>query len=317
MPDAKISKIRFFELSRKVLYVLLIILCSTNFVSAPIALAIGLVFAMTIKSTFDKFNALISKYLLQFSVVGLGFGMNVNESLQAGSDGMLFTLLSVISVLNLGIIIGKWMGVSNIISYLISTGTAICGGSAIAAVCPIVKANQSEMSLSLATIFILNSIALFLFPPIGHFLNLSEFQFGVWSALAIHDTSSVVGAASVFGEHALKVATTVKLTRALWIIPVSIFSIYYFKSKNEKIQIPWFIFFFILAMIVNTYFSIPEAITHSIVKIARQLLTLTLFFIGAGLSMSAIKTVGVKPLLLGMTIWLFNGIISLVFLYFL
>jgi uncharacterized integral membrane protein (TIGR00698 family) len=317
MPDAKISKIRFFELSRKVLYVLLIILCSTNFVSAPIALAIGLVFAMTIKSTFDKFNALISKYLLQFSVVGLGFGMNVNESLQAGSDGMLFTLLSVISVLTLGIIIGKWMGVSNIISYLISTGTAICGGSAIAAVCPIVKASQSEMSLSLATIFILNSIALFLFPPIGHFLNLSEFQFGVWSALAIHDTSSVVGAASVFGEHALKVATTVKLTRALWIIPVSIFSIYYFKSKNEKIQIPWFIFFFILAMIVNTYFSIPEAITHSIVKIARQLLTLTLFFIGAGLSMSAIKTVGVKPLLLGMTIWLFNGIISLVFLYFL
>jgi len=186
----------------------------------------------------------------------------------------------------------------------------------IAAVGPIAKANESEMSVSLATIFVLNAVALFLFPVLGHWLNLTQHQFGLWAAIAIHDTSSVVGAGATFGEEALKVATTVKLTRALWIIPLSVFTSFYFKSKENKVVIPWFIVFFILAMVVNTYLNIPKAITHDIVSVARQSLTLTLFFIGAGLSRSTIKSVGVKPLVLGVSLWFFIAVISLSFIYF-
>ena len=173
------------------------------------------------------------------------------------------------------------------------------------------------MLVSLATIFVLNAVALFLFPVLGHWLNLTQHQFGLWAAIAIHDTSSVVGAGATFGEEALKVATTVKLTRALWIIPLSVFTSFYFKSKGDKIVIPWFILFFIIAMIINTYLNIPKSITHEIVSVSRQSLTLTLFFIGAGLSRSTIKLVGIKPLVLGVTLWFFIAIISLVFIYFL
>jgi uncharacterized integral membrane protein (TIGR00698 family) len=241
--------------------------------------------------------------------------MNLSDSLRAGSDGMLFTLFSVVSVLFIGIVIGKWMGISKVPSYLIASGTAICGGSAIAAVGPIAKAHESEMSVSLATIFILNAIALFIFPVLGHWLNLSQHQFGLWAAIAIHDTSSVVGAGATYGEEALKVATTVKLTRALWIIPLSVYSIFYFKAKGEKISIPWFIFLFILAMTLNSYFSLPKIITTDIVFIARKILVLTLFFIGASLSRSTLKQVGIKPLILGVVLWFFIGVISLIFIY--
>jgi len=276
-----------------------------------------LVFALTLGAPFPKFNKKISRYLLQISVVGLGFGMNLLDSVKAGSDGMLFTLFSVVSVMFIGIMVGKWLGISKVPSYLIASGTAICGGSAIAAVGPIAKANESEMSVSLATVFVLNAVALFLFPVLGHWLHLTQHQFGLWAAIAIHDTSSVVGAGATFGEEALKVATTVKLTRALWIIPLSIFTSFYFKSKGDKIVIPWFIFFFVLAMVLNTYLHIPTPLTHGIVSVARQCLTLTLFFIGAGLSRSTIKMVGVKPLVLGVTLWFFIAIISLSFIYFL
>jgi len=182
---------------------------------------------------------------------------------------------------------------------------------------PIAKANESQMSVSLATIFVLNAIALFLFPVLGHWLHLSQHEFGMWAAIAIHDTSSVVGAGSVYGAEALKVATTVKLTRALWIIPLSIFTSFYFKSKGSRIVIPWFILFFIIAMVLNTYIPFPTGITHGIVVVAKQCLTLTLFFIGAGLSRSALKMVGVKPFILGVTLWFFIAIISLTFIYFL
>lgn len=276
-----------------------------------------MVFALTLGAPFPKFNKKISRYLLQISVVGLGFGMNLLDSVKAGSDGMLFTLFSVVSVMFIGIMVGKWLGISKVPSYLIASGTAICGGSAIAAVGPIAKANESEMSVSLATVFVLNAVALFLFPVLGHWLHLTQHQFGLWAAIAIHDTSSVVGAGATFGEEALKVATTVKLTRALWIIPLSIFTSFYFKSKGDKIVIPWFIFFFVLAMVLNTYLHIPTPLTHGIVSVARQCLTLTLFFIGAGLSRSTIKMVGVKPLVLGVTLWFFIAIISLSFIYFL
>lgn len=298
------------------MYVALAVLCLTSFISAPIALFLGLLFALTLGSPFSTFNKDTSKYLLQVSVVGLGFGMNLLDSVKAGSDGMLFTLFSVVSVMFLGILIGKYLGIPKVSTYLIASGTAICGGSAIAAVGPIAKADQNEMSVSLATIFILNAIALFIFPVMGHWLELSQHQFGIWAAIAIHDTSSVVGAGSTYGEEALKVATTVKLTRALWIIPLSIFTSLYFKTKGDKVAIPWFILFFILAMVLNTYLAIPKQLTHDIVAVSRQSLTLTLFFIGAGLSRATIKSVGVKPLILGITLWFFIALISLIFIYF-
>jgi len=300
-----------------IVYLILAFLCLTPYISAPIALFLGLVFALTLGSPFPAFNKKASQYLLQISVVGLGFGMNLLDSVKAGSDGMLFTLFSVVSVMIIGIMVGKWLKIGKVPSYLIASGTAICGGSAIAAVGPIVKANESEMSVSLATIFVLNAVALFLFPVLGHWLNLTQHQFGLWAAIAIHDTSSVVGAGATFGEEALKVATTVKLTRALWIIPLSVFTSFYFKSKGDKIVIPWFILFFIVAMVINTYLNIPKAITHNTVSVSRQSLTLTLFFIGAGLSRSTIKSVGIKPLVLGITLWFFIAIISLAFIYFL
>ena len=300
----------------KILYFLLAGLCLTPYINPPIALFSGLVFALIFGTPFPKTNKKISKYLLQVSIVGLGFGMNLFDSLKSGSDGMIFTLFSVVSVMFLGVVFGKWFKVSKISSYLIASGTAICGGSAIAAVGPVVKANESEMSISLATIFILNAIALFLFPVLGHWLHLTQHQFGIWAAIAIHDTSSVVGAGSTYGVEALKIATTVKLTRALWIIPLTIFTSVYFKTKGEKISIPWFILFFILAMVLNTYVSIPSVITHGIVSVARQSLILTLFFIGAGLSRTVIKSVGMKPMFLGVFLWFFIAVISLIFIYY-
>lgn len=292
------------------------VLCFFPFITAPLALFMGLVVALTIGIPQPAFNKKASKYLLQVAVVGLGFGMNLIDSLRAGSEGMLFTLVTVISVLFIGIIVGKWLGVDKVPSYLIASGTAICGGSAIAAVGPIAKASDSEMSVSLATIFVLNAIALFIFPVLGHWLDLSHEQFGLWAAIAIHDTSSVVGAGATYGEEALKIATTVKLTRALWIIPLSLFSIFYFNAKGEKISVPWFIFLFILAMLMNTYLTIPTSISSGIVFVSKKLLTLTLFFIGAGLSRSTLRSTGVRPMVLGVLLWLFIGLMSLGFIYF-
>ena len=296
-------------------YLLLAFICLTPWISPPIALFLGLAFALTLGSPFPVFNKKASKYLLQIAVIGLGFGMNLHESLKAGTDGILFTIISVVSVIIIGILVGKFYKVDKVTSYLISSGTAICGGSAIAAVGPIVRADESQMSVSLATVFVLNAIALFIFPTIGQWLNLSQIQFGTWAAIAIHDTSSVVGAGSAYGEEALKVATTVKLTRALWIIPLSIFTTFYFKSKGDKLYIPWFILFFIIAMLLNTYLNIPTKVTSSIVAVSRQCLTLTLFFIGAGLSRNTLKNVGSKPLLLGISLWIFIGLVSLAFIY--
>jgi len=297
-------------------YALVAILCFFPFITAPIALFLGLVLTLTLGIPDPGFNKKASKYLLQISVVGLGFGMNLIDSLQAGSEGMLFTLVSVTGVLFAGVLAGKWMGVDKVPSYLIASGTAICGGSAIAAVGPIAKANESEMSVSLATIFILNAIALFIFPAMGHWLGLSQQQFGLWAAIAIHDTSSVVGAGATYGEEALLVATTVKLTRALWIIPLSVFSIFYFNARGEKISVPWFIFLFIAAMLMNTYLPLPALLTSNIVVVAKKLLTLTLFFIGAGLSRETLRAAGFRPLILGISLWLMIGLMSLGFIYF-
>lgn len=300
----------------RIIYFLLAFLCLFSFIKPPVALFSGLVFALIFGSPFPVFNKKISKYLLQASVVGLGFGMNFQESLSAGLDGIIFTIFSVVSVMVFGILLGKWLKVGKVQSYLIASGTAICGGSAIAAVGPVAKANDHEMSISLATIFVLNAIALFIFPVLGHWLDMSQHQFGLWSAIAIHDTSSVVGAAATYGEEALKVATTVKLTRALWIIPLTVYTAFHFKSKDEKITIPWFILLFIIAMLVNTYLPVSKIVMHDIVAVSKQALTLTLFFIGAGLSRNALKTVGARPLIAGIILWFFIAVISLCFIFF-
>lgn len=295
----------------KPLFCLLFLICLMPFISPAVALFMGLAFAMTAGQPFPVFSKKTSKYLLQFSVVGLGFGMNLHESLQTGKEGMLFTIVSVVSVLCLGMYLGKRLMMDRKTAYLISAGTAICGGSAIAAVGPVVKANDNEMSMALGTIFILNAIALFIFPPIGHMLGMTQEQFGMWAAIAIHDTSSVVGAGAAYGEKALEIATMVKLTRALWIIPLTIVTMFIFKQKGGKINIPWFIFFFILAMVANTFLSIPEVISTSLVWGAKKGLTVTLFLIGAGLSRKVIKQVGIRPMVQGVILWIFIGLISL------
>lgn len=292
----------------------------SSWVTPPAALFIGLIFALTCGQAFPKFNKKMSKYLLQYSVVGLGFGMNLQASLQSGKEGMAFTIISVAGTMLTGWFIGrKLIKVDRNTSYLISSGTAICGGSAIAAVGPVIKARDEEMSVALGTIFILNAIALFIFPVIGHWLNMSQQQFGTWAAIAIHDTSSVVGAGQAYGEEALKVATTIKLTRALWIIPLALATTLIFKNKGQKISIPWFIFFFIAAMIFNTYIlSTTETgitIGNAINEFARKSLTITLFFIGASLSPDVLKKVGVKPLVQGIALWAVISLSTLAYIY--
>lgn len=292
----------------------------TSWVTPPVALFSGLAFALIFGEAFPAFNNKVSKYLLQYSVVGLGFGMNLQASIASGKEGMEFTIISVIGTMIIGWLIGrKLLKIDRNTSYLISSGTAICGGSAIAAVGPVVKAKDSEMSVALGTIFVLNAIALFIFPAIGHALGMSQHDFGTWAAIAIHDTSSVVGAGAAYGEEALEVATTIKLTRALWIIPLSLVTSLIFKSKGQKISIPWFIFFFILAMVFNSFvLSVSEAgamIGAAINNLARKSLTITLFFIGASLSRDVLKTVGIKPMLLGVLLWLAISLSTLAYIY--
>lgn len=304
--------------SAKFIYLLLIALIVFPFgkfglpqISAPIALLLGLIFAFIFPNPYPKFNKKTSKYLLQVAVVCLGFNMNLHESLKSGGEGMLFTVVSVIGVMALGVLAGYWLHINRKTSYLISSGTAICGGSAIAAVGPVIKANENEMAVSLGVIFILNSIALFIFPPLGHLLDMSQQQFGTWAAIAIHDTSSVVGAGEIYGEEALQIATLIKLTRALWIIPLAVATMFIFRDKNSKITIPWFIFFFVLAMVVNTYVALPQMFVDVMVWVARRGMVVTLFLIGASLSLSSIKSVGIKPLLQAVFLWIVISISSL------
>ena len=287
-----------------------------SWVTPPVALFLGLAFARVFGQPFPGFNKKMSKKLLQDSVVGLGFGMNIEASLASGKEGMLFTIVSVFGTLLIGWLIGrKMLKVDRNTSYLISSGTAICGGSAIAAVGPVIKAKDSEMSVALGTVFILNAIALFLFPAIGKLLGLDEQQFGTWAAIAIHDTSSVVGAGAAYGEEALKVATTIKLTRALWIIPVAFLTSFIFRTKGSKVNIPWFILFFVLAMVANTYLLCDYLQIGTVVSgISRKCLTITMFFIGASLSPSVLKSVGVKPLVQGVLLWVIISVGSLLFI---
>ena len=285
-------------------------------VTPPVVLFIGLVFALLCGQAYPTFNKNVSKKLLQYSVIGLGFGMNLQASLASGKEGMLFTIISVVGTLLIGMFIGcKVLKLNRNTSYLISSGTAICGGSAIAAVGPIIKAKDTDMSMALATVFILNAIGLFLFPILGHWLGLSQQDFGTWAAIAIHDTSSVVGAGAAYGEEALQVATTIKLTRALWIIPLALVTSVIFRSEGKKISIPWFILFFIVAMLINTYLLVDyPQVGQFIAGIARKGLIITMFFIGASLSVDVIKSVGIRPLLQGVLLWIIISAASLAYI---
>ena len=290
----------------KILFVTLFI--ASFFLPTAVALLAGIALAVTLGSPFPVFTKKVSKYLLQASVVGLGFGMNLYSAVESGK---LFTIVSVVGVMVIGTLLGRVFKLSRNNSYLISSGTAICGGSAIAAVAPVIDADDNETTLSMVTVFVLNAVALLIFPAIGHLVGLSQEQFGTWAAIAIHDTSSVVGAGAAYGEEALKVATTVKLTRALWIIPLAIATTFIFKKKGKKISIPWFIFLFIGAMLANTYLNIPQAVSAGIAGFAKNALGSTLFLIGCGLSVQSVKEVGFRPFLLGISLWAVISVSSL------
>lgn len=310
---------KIVEPYNRVIFLLCMHLTLMPFISPAIALFMGLAYALTIGNPMPKMAKQTSKYLLQVSVVCLGFGMNLQESLASGKEGMLFTIVSVVMVMIVGYLVGRLLRVDGKTSYLISSGTAICGGSAIAAVAPVVKADDNQISVALGTVFILNAIALFVFPPIGHLLGMTQEQFGQWAAIAIHDTSSVVGAGEAYDRTyfpdsegvALQIATLIKCTRALWIIPLAIVTTLIYREKNRKISVPWFIVFFVAAMVVNTYVPLPEQVTSGLVWFAKKGLGMTLFLIGSGLSMGVLRTVGVKPLVQGVSIWAVIALISL------
>lgn len=306
--------------ARKVLFFTAVLLCITPLmglpgwfpvIDAPVALFMGLLFAQFVGHPYLSKNKIITTRLLQYSVVGLGFGMNLHSAVQAGKQGVLFTAASIIGTLAFGLLLGRLLKTDKKTSYLVASGTAICGGSAIAAVAPVIKAEEEQISVALGIVFVLNAIALFIFPPIGHALGLTQAQFGMWSAIAIHDTSSVVGAASKYGAQALEVATTVKLTRALWIIPLALGTSIFYKSDKKKIKIPYFIGYFILAMVINTYVPAVHEVSPYIVKIAKVGLTVTLFLIGSGLSTKVLRSVGFRPLVQGVILWLFISLIAL------
>lgn len=319
-----------------------------HWATSPIALALGFAFALIFGATFPDFNKTMSKKLLQYSVIGLGFGMNVSAALASGSEGMLFTIVSVFGTLGLGWLFGrKLLKVDSQTSYLLSSGTAICGGSAIAAVGPIIRAKAESMSVALGVVFVLNGIALFIFPTIGDMLGMSMKQFGMWAAIAIHDTSSVVGAGAAYdqmhpdlvaatGVSALEVATTIKLTRALWIVVLALITPFFFRqtlAANSGVAKPWyscvprFIIWFIVAIIFNTYVlsnasligdsvaTMGSAFSGAVNKLAKHLITLSLFFIGASLTRSTLRSVGTRPLIQGILLWISISLISLAYIF--
>ncbi len=313
-------------------------------ITSPVALGVGVIFALFFGKVFPNFNKLMSKRMLQYSVIGLGFGMNVEKALQSGSEGMLFTIVSVFGTLALGWFFGrKLLKVDSQTSYLISSGTAICGGSAIAAVGPIVNAKSENMSVALGVVFVLNAIALFIFPSIGTALGMSMKEFGMWAAIAIHDTSSVVGAGAAYdhlhpdwlaqqGVSALEVATTIKLTRALWIVVLALITPFFFKQSLAQVSgvrkpwyqsVPRFIVWFVVVILFNSYILsntafIGEQAAHvctmvgaGINSLAKHFITLSLFFIGASLTRDTLKQVGLRPFVMGVLLWISVSVISL------
>ena len=298
----------------KVIFFLLILVALFGFVTSPIALLSGFIFTFIFGNPFLKQTQKTISLLLKVAVVGLGFGMFIKETLETSKEGLSLTFFSIVLTVTLGILLAKALKLDRKLGHLITSGTSICGGSAIAAISPVIKADGKTISLALGVVFLLNSIALLIFPPIGHFFNLTQEQFGLWAAIAIHDTSSVVGAALSYGDEALRIATTVKLARTLWIIPLSIFSIFLFKSKGQKIKIPYFIVLFILAIIINSYDILPTVITSNIVLISKRLLIVTLFLVGSTISIKDLRQTGFKPIAMALSLWIFISIFSLIYI---
>jgi uncharacterized integral membrane protein (TIGR00698 family) len=297
----------------KILFVIGLIFSFTGLISPPVALTAGILFGLSFTHPYISESRGIARILLQSSVVALGFGMNLHEVLKAGRSGFVYTALGISLALVLGLALGKLLQVRGNSSFLITTGTAICGGSAIAAIAPILEADEHEMAVSLGTIFVLNSVALLIFPPIGNALQLSQSQFGLWAALAIHDTSSVVGAAAKYGGAALVIGTTVKLARALWIVPLAVATAAV-KRHRSGVRMPWFILFFVLAAVVNTYIQRAAHMTPWLFALGRLGLTATLFLIGSGISRATLREVGWRPLLQGVLLWAAVGLTSLYFI---
>lgn len=297
-----------------IIYAAIVIAAFSGFINSPAALLLGFGFALVFGNPLQDHTPRIIDYFLKTAVVGLGFGMLIGETLQTGKEGFFLTFFSIALTVGLGILLTRLLKIDLKLGHLITSGTAICGGSAIAAISPIIKANQKIICIALGVVFLLNSIALLIFPGIGHFLQLSQNEFGLWAAVAIHDTSSVVGAALVYGDEALRIATTVKLSRTLWIIPLCIFSMFLFKTKNETIKAPYFILLFIGAIIINSYHLVPTPTVHAIVWFSKKLLVITLFLIGTSISISDLRTMGTKPVVLALSLWLFIAIFSLVYI---
>ncbi len=302
-------------MNTKNLFFVGVIVAASGLISPPVALLAGLIYGLSFAHPYHIDSKKLSAFLLQASIVGLGFGMNLHEVVKAGRSGFLYTAISISFALLLGWAIGRLFKVEHKPSLLISAGTAICGGSAIAAVGPVLNAGEEEMAVSLGTVFVLNSIALFLFPAIGYALHLSQAQFGLWSALAIHDTSSVVGATAKYGPQALMIGTTIKLARALWIVPVA-FGLALVRKEKTRIKWPWFIFLFCLAAIAGTYLPVFASVYPQLSALGKIGLTVTLYLIGTGISVSTLKKVGVRPLLQGILLWAIVGTLSLVLIRF-
>jgi uncharacterized integral membrane protein (TIGR00698 family) len=289
-------------MTARLLFLFGLLIAASGYSSPPVALALGLVFGLSFTHPFARQTKRTTRVLLQASVVGLGFGMELHQVVGAGRSGFLYTVLSISFAMAAGMALGWLLRVQTTNAFLISTGTAICGGSAIAAVGPIIQATDEQMTISLGTIFVLNSVALLIFPAIGGALHLSQTQFGLWAALAIHDTSSVVGAAAKFGAAALVVGTTVKLARALWIVPFSVGAAVV-RGAKAKIQWPWFIGLFCLAAVCNSLIPAGAPVFSFLMRAAKIGLTVTLFLIGSGISRATLRQVGPRPMLQGVILW--------------
>jgi uncharacterized integral membrane protein (TIGR00698 family) len=289
--------------NRKTIFFVGLILAASGVLSPPVALLAGIAYGFSFTHPYQLDSKNLSRFLLQAAVVGLGFGMSLRQVVHAGRAGFIYTAISITIALSLGWLLGRLLNVTGKASFLISAGTAICGGSAIAAIAPITKPDEEEMAMSLGTVFILNSVALLVFPAIGTAVHLTQTQFGLWSALAIHDTSSVVGAAAKYGPQALQVGTTVKLARALWIVPVALVTAYVSKSKT-RIHWPWFILLFCAASVANTYLPAGAGVYPTLSKLGRLGLTVVLFLIGTSLSKDTVRRVGLRPFIQGVCLWL-------------
>jgi uncharacterized integral membrane protein (TIGR00698 family) len=309
----------------RTLFFLGLLLAASGIVSPPVALVGGVAFGFAVDHPYRSESSSLAKLLLQISVVALGFGMNLHQVMHAGRSGFLYTAISITAAMTLGMLLGRVFKVPGKASFLITAGTAICGGSAIAAISPIADASEEEISVSMGTVFLLNSAALLLFPAIGYALHLSQNQFGLWAALAIHDTSSVAGATAKYGNQALAVGTTVKLARALWIVPVSLLTAAYVgrqssstrgaRSAKPGVKVPWFIFLFLLSTVVSTYLPRFASAYSALGHLGKAGLTATLFLIGTSLSKRTLQQVGVRPLLQGVILWVIVAGLSLAAVY--